>query len=387
MNKNWQIFIGLILAIILIGLISVIMVSKKAGTVNTSDEVSAHFLPAGAPESGGIVDMALIYHGNARRLDWNKKQLSPHVSWLNPETNTEEWLFDTFLFIEFKDPNGDLFAKGYRGEPAKRTVFEWFLNRIFEKGVAVDALNELLGETASRIGPPSIPRKVILTIPEPISGYKNWGELNGKPVDFDVQADRIAVAKWFIDNLMERWQEAGFDHLELAGFYWVAEEMGDNDIDLELMQATGKYIRELGKRFYWIPWWQAPGSGEWKNLSFDAAYQQPNHFFRDTIPQSRLDKACAFAKEHNMGMEMEWDARIWKDKENFLPRMQAYLDVFENAGVIKNASMAHYMDNGGLYDLFMKIEEEKDEDLRNIFNRYCSIIAGRQRTFGITGCR
>lgn len=332
------------------------------------------YMPIGDPDSGGIADIALIYQGGIERLDWNKEQLAPHVSWINPETMHEEWLFDGFLFIEFKDFRGNLFAKGYGGETASKPVLEWFLDRIFEKNVAVDALDHVVGETISRIGAPPTVRKVILTVPEPIRGYKDWGTLNGKALDFDIQEDRVASVEWFIDRLLARWETADFKNIELAGFYWVAEEMGEDDTDL--IRKTGKYISEKGKHFYWIPWFGAPGAPNWKELGFDAAYQQPNYFFKTTVPVSQLDEACHLAREKNMGLEMEWDARVWENKQEFLPRMSEYLNRFENEGVLRYAAMAHYMGGSGLYKMLPEIE--KDKDVKDMYIRYCSIISARQ---------
>ena len=330
------------------------------------------FMPKGCDKTGGIVDLALIYQGGTHRIDWTKEQFKPYLTWTNPDTQKEEWLFDGFLFIEFKSNTGHMYAKGYGAKPSNKEEQLWYLGRVFEKDKAVHALDAAMGEAIARLGEPPSPRRVVLTLPEPILDTKNWGELDGKEIDFAHVEDRIAVVKWFADQLTREWEKSNFKNIELAGFYWVAEEMGDSD--QTLMKAVGDDIRSRGKRFYWIPWWNSPGSNKWQELGFDVAYQQPNYFFKLTVPDDRVKIACDFAKARGMGMEMEWDERIMSDTENFARRMTGYLDGFEEAGVFDTAAVAHYMGGHGMI-AFSK--SEKPEILA-LYHRLCRILAKRQ---------
>ena len=331
------------------------------------------FMPPACPQTGGIVDLALIYQGGTHRIDWTPEQFKPYLTWTNPDSQKEEWLFDGFLFIEYKSNTGFMFAKGYRAKPSTKEDQLWFLERIFEKGKAVDALDKALGETTQRLGSPSRPRRVVLTLPEPIIQTENWGELNNKALDFKNTEDRIAAVKWFINLLLERWNKEAYQNIELAGFYWVAEEMGESDT--ELMRAIGQYIRSLNKQFYWIPWWRSPGSKVWKDLGFDVAYQQPNYFFKLEVPDGRVEEACRFAKEHGMGLEMEWDGRVMSDTTNFARRLQGYLEGFEQAGVWKEAAVAHYM---GGHEL-IALSKSREPEVVALYRRLCSTIAERQK--------
>ena len=330
------------------------------------------FMPAGCNRTGGIVDLALIYQGGTHRIDWTKEQFKPYLTWTNPGTQKEEWLFDGFLFLEFKSNTGHMYAKGYGAKPSNKEEQLWYLDRIFEKGKSIHALDEILGETIERLGQPPRPRRIVLTLPEPIIGTEQWGELDGREINFSRVEDRIAAVKWFTDQLMAKWNEAGFKNIELAGFYWVAEEMGDSD--QTLMKAVGEDIRSRGKRFYWIPWWNSPGSNVWQELGFDVAYQQPNYFFKLDVPDDRVKKACDFAKARGMGMEMEWDHRVMSDTENFARRMTGYLDGFEEAGVWKTAAVAHYMSGHGM----IAFSQSKEPEVQALYERLCRILAQRQ---------
>jgi len=332
------------------------------------------YLPLASEKAGGIVDLALIYQGGTHRIPWTSEQFRPYLTWTDPETKKEEWLFDGFLFIEFQSAKGEMYAKGYGRKPATKEDWLWYLDRVFAPDLAIHALDKELAQTIKRLGQPPRPRKVVLTVPEPIVQTENWGELDGKPLDFTDTNDRIAATKWFIDQLLKRWEEGKFQYLELAGFYWVAEEMGDSD--QQLIQATGNYIRSKQTRFFWIPWWNSPGSRTWKQLGFDAAYQQPNYFFvRYNHPETHVSTACDFAKSQGMGMEMEWDSNLFNDTENFAPRFVNYVDSFAQKGVWDRSAVAHYMGGHGM------IEFQKSEvpQVRELYNRYCKILSQRQK--------
>lgn len=136
--------------------------------------------------------------------------------------------------------------------------------------------------------------------------------MDGEPMDFSRQEDQVKATRWYIDELMKRFKQAKYKHLKLSGFYWLAEDI---DFTKDLSVPLSKYIHSMNKTFCWIPYWQAKGYNQWKELGFDIAYQQPNHFFKASIPDKRLEEACQSAATLNMGMELEFDERAL-----FVPR-------------------------------------------------------------------
>ena len=102
---------------------------------------------------------------------------------------------------------------------------------------------------------------------------------------------------WYIDELMKRFKQAKYKHLKLSGFYWLAEDI---DFTKDLSVPLSKYIHSMNKTFCWIPYWQAKGYNQWKELGFDIAYQQPNHFFKASIPDKRCMSICRHS-EHGDG--------------------------------------------------------------------------------------
>jgi len=323
-------------------------------------------------KAAGIADLVLIYQGGAHRPAWTPDEFAPYVSFRERGQGRGSWLFDGFLFIEFKDERGHEYAKGYQQKPARHKEWLWLLERNFERGHAVDALDQAIASAAKSIGPPPRRRQVVLTLPEPIHGQTDWGELDGRTLDFTKSEDRIAACAWQVKKALAKWRALNPKHLDLAGFYWVAEHSLHGDAILPRIAAD---IHAQGKRFFWIPFWNAQGTADWRSLGFDAAYQQPNHFFHPEIPDSRLDAACAFASTNQMGLEFECDGRALKSEEVFRPRLRAYLEAFERNGVNTNAAMAYYEGGGAL----RQMANSADPQGRALYDEVARWVAARQR--------
>jgi len=326
------------------------------------------YLPLTSSKTDYITDLALIYQGGTHRSDWTPDQIASYI--YRQEGKRTDFLFDGFLFIEFKDGKGKDYSIGYEKAHAGKDEWSWLLDRNFEKGKAIHALNHVLKGLDKKGQRPKHKRKVVLTLPEPILDQKDWGSLDGRLLRFDSDDDRLAACKWYIDEALNRWDKAGFDQLELSGFYWVAEQSSGGQ---QLIPKIAAYIKEKCKKFYWIPYWQAEGHGAWELAGFDAAYQQPNHFFEEHIPDHRIDEACQFAKKHRMGMELEFDMRV--EQPAFERRLQAYLDSFEKNGVLTQSAMAYYEGGDGI----MKLATHQDLKMRKLYKKIADIIVKRQQ--------
>ena len=318
-----------------------------------------------------IRDMALIYQGGSHRLDWTVEEFRPYV--VHEFADGErDWLFDGFLFLEFKNGSGRNYTVGYEKLNARRGEWEWLLGRIFEQGKSLSALDQCIGEEIARLGKPGFTHRIVLGLPEAIRGQKDWGELDGRTMDFSDEKDQIAATRWYIDQLIERFRAAHYKHLELAGFYWVAEDTNHCE---DLTIPLSDYIHSQGYLFYWIPYWQAKGAGEWQRLGFDIAYQQPNHFFNDAIPDSRIDETCRLATQAGMSLEMEFDENALQQNGRG-SRMKAYIDSYERNGIFDNNDLAYYQGNNA----FSLLRHGTAED-RALYERLASIIARRQKEF------
>jgi hypothetical protein len=334
---------------------------------------NAAFYPLWQKAPPNTTDMVLIYQGGTQRSAWAPGEFAPYVSAVVPRDHKEKWLFDGFLFIEYINGKQHAFEEGINRPPADKQDWLDLLDRNFEPGHGLAALEQACAETEQRIGPPLRPRQVVLTLPEPIEGATNWGVLDGRKLDFSLPADRVAACEWHIDQALEQWQELAPRHLTLAGFYFVSERtLGATPRFLPLIAQK---IHARGKQFYWIPYWWARGAAEWKQHGFDIAWQQPNHFFHPELPDSRLKEACDFARQHGMGMEMELDDRLISTPKTFAPRFDAYLKAFEANGVKSACSITYYEGGGTLLHLF----QSDKPDVRRYYDRLAEWVIDRQR--------
>lgn len=327
-------------------------------------------LSAQTGKSDFPTDMVLIYSGGAHRSGtWDKERFEPYVS-LTEENGKESWLFDGFLFLEIKNGKGRGFASYYEKDGARKQEWEDLLNQYFSPGRNICALNDCVGEARRKVSGKFNKRKIVIGLPEPIPDQKDWGEIDGRQLDFSNKEDRMAAVSWFIDRAILKSKDARLKHVELAGFYWIAEEATNSRT---LAADVGAYVRDRKMSFNWIPYFKSDGYREWKTLGFDIAYLQPNYFFNADIPFSRLTDACKLAEENGMCMEMEFDERALK-AGGFSSRLEDYIKAFEMYGVFGKLPVAYYQGNIGFYSLF---HSEEPED-RWLYMRLARIIAGRQ---------
>lgn len=309
-------------------------------------EVSAQPAPGKYLPMTDIRDLVLIYQGGSHRMDYNAEQLRPYVVHEDRFGN-RDWLFDGFLFLEFDSGKGVSYHVRGSAPLARKEDWAWLVDRHFESGKGIAALDDCIAAAVRELGDPPFRHKVVIGIPEPPRGQKDWGELEGRKLDFSNEEDRIAACKWYADLLEERFRSSGFQHLELAGFYWLPEILRQSR---EVTRALGDYVRSKGLRFYWIPYYTAQGYSEWRDLGFDAAYLQPTYFWNRKIGDERVDRACELARTYGMGLEMEFDMRASvKSEECRRDRGMGYMSSFRRNGVYRSSAIAYYEGGGGVY--------------------------------------
>lgn len=324
-------------------------------------------------------DMALIYAGGDQRPEWTAEEIEPYVIHTYAD-GTRDWFFDAFLFLEFSSGStGVAFDNGGPGRKALKADYEWLLDRTFAPGCKLAALDSVIEAGKTELGEPRLRHKIVLGIPAPVKVVRDWGELNGRHLDFNKDEDRIEATKWFIDQVIRRFDAAGYRNIDLMGIYWIEEALFTNG---GIMPAVNDYIYRRGLRSYWIPYYKDNEQFRfnWKKYGFDMAYQQPNYFFERDIPYSRLEIACDESKRLGMGLEMEFEtqgtSRVQHDDpDSYYTRLVDYLDVFEKKGVFDEAAVAWYSGTKGFLDL----ARSKDSMNHAIADRMARIVAERQK--------
>ncbi|MDD2216444.1 MAG: DUF4855 domain-containing protein [Eubacteriales bacterium] len=331
-----------------------------------------NYLPIYSPQTSYIADMVLLYQGGAARLPYTKDQIAPYIYKYNDKGGVD-WLFDGFLFLEFKTFDGYSFIQEFFSrEPHRARKNEWekHLDKVFEEGKAVSALNEVLNDLNNSGFKPKRKRKVILSLPEPMSGQKDWGRLNDRKMDFSVDEDRLLALRWYIDEIITRFSNKKYKHIELAGFYWTKES---DDLSERLVPPISQYVNNKGYILNWIPNWGPHRGKHWKKRGFNAAYIQPNTFF-STGNSKNLPRVCTYASIHQMGLEVEFDHNL--SKASYQQKLHDYFDNFEKYKVLEKSAIAYY--EGGRQFLTQLVHGDTPE-LKMLYKRLTDIIIERQR--------
>ncbi|MGD9498153.1 MAG: DUF4855 domain-containing protein [Armatimonadota bacterium] len=301
------------------------------------------YQPPGDQAAGGIEDLVLIYHGQQARVTWTCENLLPYVAYLDEDGRPRDWFFDGFLFIEFATDDG-VYIHHYRQQTRLPTVEDWvwLAECWFRPNVGLAGLEQAVAQVAAAIGPPDRRAKVVITLPIPLAQDHSFGPLPGEqqPLDLADPDDARRALAWYVDHVRARWDAAGYQHLELVGFYWTAESVPPSQVPLA--RWTSEYLHGLGLKHFWIPYFGAAGYDSWRDAGFDAVMLQPNYFFTED------DRSLTHFRTHvlrvqlaNTGVEVEFDTRALTD-ERFRRRFYAYLDAGAFYGWMTDALLGYY---------------------------------------------
>lgn len=377
-----------------------------------------------APE---FADISLITRGqhNSNPPLWTADRFASHVSY--QDADGEHWLFDAFLCTEGYDGVRGLTMSIQAGGRASAIKESWedLLDYWFRKGSTLDQLDQAVSAAASRIGNPHTPRYVVITLPDPImfqifsdkaSSTTYWGTLDGEVMDFSRLEHQLKVYQWFIDQCRERFRALSPQYLELAGFYVLSEELPlaksfydslglscDTAADTwnasykrweSILPATSAYLKSCREGLYWIPYFCAPGHRVWKQLGFDMAWMQPNHYW-DTANQHPMSRSVSAMRNYGLGMELEFEYSMVYDQmkngrwgpdgagsptftEADIPalrdRLREYMDAYKNNGFYGKRSVALYSGT----DAFTQLGTSPDARDREMYLDICNFIAGSE---------
>lgn len=315
-------------------------------------------------------DMILIYGGGAHRTTtWDKAHFFPYVTYKD-KSGKEHWLFDGFLFLEIHNGDGKMFASGYTQTPANQKDWMNLADYYFQSKTVIGALDKCINDAIQRIGKPAEKHKIVVGLPEPILNQRDWGALkDGVMLDFTMSVDRVAACKWYIDYVRKKFKELKPEHIELAGFYWIAEEATNTRT---IVRDIATYLNELKYSFNWIPYFNSDGYDEWKNLRFNYAFLQPNYFFNESVPYSRLNDACQLAIKNGMDMEIEFDENVLKENGRG-DRLYDYMKAFRENGIHDSKRLAYYQGEAAL----CKLSLSSDPSDQKLYQEFCCFVVER----------
>ncbi len=315
-----------------------------------------------AAMQSGTDDMIAMYYGNKNRLKWGKNELQNVVMHTFSDGH-KDWFFPTFLYLEFKSDNYLKFGDNQVGDaPATKKEWEWLLNRYFSTDYnggnyeGLKALDECIESCKKTLGAPAFRHKVVLGIPSPCTDFTEWGSIRkggrNLKLDFRNVNHKIEAVKWFVDELIKRFEAQHYKNITLDALYWMEENTtmtrwhkdnrsgrwtnrrADNKFDYvfdshakrhnDVVIDISEYVHSVkGQKLYWIPYWGAYGSDgmSWRHtFGFDRCDMQTAYFWgtpdylaspKELVTTSELINRCTVALQDGKGLEFEMNAQLF----------------------------------------------------------------------------
>lgn len=321
----------------------------------------------------GAKDVLLSYICGKGREPITKEIYLPHVAYIE-DGKIKDTLFDSVLYL----PYVNYLYDGGTKRPLKKEDWQYYVDVQYQNGVNMDALDEAAKEVGEAIGDPDYKVGVFLSILYPVTAVEDFGEINGRHLNFKNVADRKEALKWLIDIQKDGYDAKKYKHLKLLGYYWFTEEINYGDAQLlEMLHFTTDYVRTLGLITTWIPYFNASGFNDWRHLGFDIACYQPNYAFNQKVPDKRLFDAANTAKLLGMCIELEMGGT---DGWN-IERMKKYYAAGAITGYMKDAAHLYYQ--GGVPGYYYSAYISEDPNLHSIYKDTYDFIKGNFDPDGI----
>lgn len=256
--------------------------------------------------------------------------------------------------------------------PHTKVVWQRYIDQM-EFGSSLDALNEAAGEVKAATGKKDYKVEVYMSLFPPVKSVTNFGEVNGKNLNFSVPADRLAAVKWMIDEQIAKFKAKNYQHLKIGGFYWFPESINVAS-EKDLIQSVNDYIRSLNYQSMWIPYYKAEGFSDADTLKFDMAFMQANYFPGTDAPNAggieRIESAAMLTKRRGMGLCLELSSAT---KEVAISGFKEYMKFGCNPDVgFMDRNAAYYM--GGGAPLVQDLCESRNAYARSAYDELYQFI-------------
>lgn len=268
--------------------------------------------------------------------------------------------------LEFKTDSGRYYMPVGNGAPSTGHDWSVYLDSIFASGGPIARLASAAAVVAGRVGPADgrVEVAIMVPYPDPRADTLRFG---GSMFSMHSDSGRAAASASFIREVIQRFRASRPKRATLTAFYWLYE--GITAVDTALVPRVAKEVHAKGLRFLWIPSWGAGGAERWKSFGFDEAWLQPNYFFHPDVPSTRLDSALARARAAGMGLELEFDPRLFGSWQ-FADRLEPYLSALEGAPDLRTQPIAIYEGAGAL----IRLSRSRDAWHRALYERLVTIL-------------
>lgn len=340
----------------------------------------------------------MLLYGNAK-TPWTEGNLKYYVSHLDAEGKHKDWLYDSFLFLNVKASSGndycadinlgtsmsgegDFFAM-VSPHPANKNDWDELLEFYLGHHGAIRNLDSSIAKARQHIAEPyGTKRNVVLMLPYPHPTQEHFGEILGGLGDFSVanqslmeaSKERLTAEKWFVDEIVKRFNDQSFEHVHLLGVYWMFETVfrSWNVDDHWLLKELRPHIHQHGLKFLWIPFWSSYNIHlleDYQNYYFDLAFLQPNFMFYERI--RGVGDAARRARQCSAGIEMEYYLELnepIKIHDERHSRFRDYLNGGVTFGYMNNAACAHFQGVGSLQRMHSHVDPQEQEFYDDIYH-------------------
>jgi len=251
------------------------------------------------------------------------------------------------LYLEVWAPSGRAFATFAAHPWAVGEDWSTYLDTLFQPGASLDRLDSAVSLVGGSIGGlgRAFPVTIMIPYPDPALDTLRFG---GRTYQLTSAGSRLDVVRAWVDSVRDRFRDRRFRNLELHGMYWLQEKaLGD---DRAFLPEAASVVHRAGLKFLWIPYYLSTGHESWRTFGFDEAWYQPNYFFRLPATALRVDSAMQVAESLHMGVEVEFDPRLFRDS-TYAHRLEPYIVSLWSHPALRRRSLAIYDGAGALLTL------------------------------------
>jgi len=304
-----------------------------------------------------------VYAGGPHRPSYTVRDFVTLLAVVDTAGTPTAWLCDGALFVEFQAVSGHVYVR--RGSDWLADGADWsaILDSLFSAGGPVARLDSAVALLDAQVGTLGHPFRVSFLLPHPPSPSLKFLD---KIFRTDTLPGLVSAVSAYATEVGRRFHRS-YRHLELDAFQWGDEGMLPSDT--ALVVGVGQEVHKLGKRFLWVPAFGVRRATDWRVFGFDDAWLQPNYFFHPDVPATRLDTAFALARAAKMGVELEFDRRMFGPPE-FSDRLEPYLTAFESAPDLRVRSIVIYEGAGAL----LILARSRDEWHRDLYHRLVAAL-------------
>lgn len=350
--------------------------------------------PKGYFESlDGISDIIKLYNGYYQPNDsigiLDEADVLPYIAYIDADGNIAGKMFDAIALVPCHGdyPSGGRLVKTNGKSGAVMSDWELYFEYTFKEGQDLDAIDKTVARVYSELGLKG-KYKVFLTLPYPTVLIDTpFGDINGDGSQEYCQTleERLNIVKWFADKCIEQFKENKYENIELAGFYWLREEINysDSDHEAELTVKVNEYLDKKRLKSIFDPFYLSTGFDHWESLGFDSAVMQPNVAFSNT-DYFKLPMLAEFAESaynNHLGVEIETNEPSYFRGDDYLKagfNYESYLFYGRKTGYI-NAFKTYYQGSnpGSFYDFcYADTSTPKGIYLRRLYDITYNFIHG-----------